>query len=167
MLSTILKLIIHSINYIINNIMKKNILTKKSNIENIEEIASFLRDIVKDGNLIIMKGNLGFGKTTFARIFAKLLKSEDIVSSPSFTLINEYDIILKNEETILRHVDLYRLSSKEELDNIGFKDKIKENGITMIEWGDKFESYFDKPYYEIEIEMTEEDSRLYRINLIS
>ena len=147
--------------------MKKNILTKKSNIENIEEIASFLRDIVKDGDLIIMKGNLGFGKTTFARIFAKLLKSEDIVSSPSFTLINEYDIILKNEETILRHVDLYRLSSKEELDNIGFKDKIKENGITMIEWGAKFESYFDKPYYEIEIEMTEEDSRLYRINLIS
>ena len=47
-----------------------------------------------------MKGNLGFGKTTFVRIFAKLLKSKDIISSPSFTLINEYDIILKNEEII-------------------------------------------------------------------
>ena len=103
--------------------MKKNIFTKKSNIENIEEIASFLC---------------------------------------------EYDIILKNEETILRHVDLYRLSSEDELNNIGFKDKIKERGITMIEWGDKFESYFDKPYYELEIEMikNEENSRLYRINLI-
>ena len=136
--------------------MKENILTKKSNIENINEIASFLRDIIKNGDLIIMKGNLGFGKTTFARIFAKALKSEDIISSPSFTLINEYDIILKGGETILRHVDLYRLSSEEELDNIGFKDKIKESGITMIEWGDKFENYFDKPYYELEIEMTEE-----------
>ena len=144
--------------------MKKNIFTKKSNIENIEEIASFLCDILKNGDLIIMKGNLGFGKTTFVRIFAKLLKSDDIVSSPSFTLINEYDIILKNEETILRHVDLYRLSSEDELNNIGFK----ERGITMIEWGDKFESYFDKPYYELEIEMleNEEKSRLYRINLI-
>ena len=111
---------------------------------------------------------MGFGKTTVVRIFAKLLKSNDIVSSPSFTLINEYDIILKNEETILRHVDLYRLSSEDELNNIGFKDKIKERGITMIEWGDKFESYFDKPYYELEIEMieNEENSRLYRINLI-
>lgn len=149
--------------------MKKNILTKKSNIENIEEIAAFLRDIIKDGDLIIMKGNLGFGKTTFVRIFAKLLESKDIISSPSFTLINEYDIILKNEETILRHVDLYRLSYEEELDNIGFKDKIKESGITMIEWGDKFENYFDKPYYELEIEMleAEENCRLYRINLIS
>ena len=147
--------------------MKKNILTKKSNIENIKEIASFLRDIVKDGDLIIMKGNLGFGKTTFVRIFAKLLKSDDIVSSPSFTLINEYDIILNGEKMILRHVDLYRLSSEDELNNIGFKDKIKESGIAMIEWGDKFENYFDKPYYELEIEMTEEDSRLYRINLIS
>lgn len=147
--------------------MKENILNKKSDIENIEYIAKFLCDIIKDGDLIIMKGNLGFGKTTFVRIFARLLKSEDIISSPSFTLINEYDIILTGKETILRHVDLYRLSSEEELDNIGFKDKIKENGITMIEWGDKFESYFDKPYYELEIEMIEESCRLYRINLIS
>lgn len=147
--------------------MKENILNKKSDIENIEYIAKFLCDIIKDGDLIIMKGNLGFGKTTFVRIFARLLKSEDIISSPSFTLINEYDIILTGEETVLRHVDLYRLSSEEELDNIGFKDKIKENGITMIEWGDKFESYFDKPYYELEIEMIEENCRLYRINLIS
>lgn len=147
--------------------MKENILNKKSDIENIEYIAKFLCDIIKDGDLIIMKGNLGFGKTTFVRIFARLLKSEDIISSPSFTLINEYDIILTGEEMVLRHVDLYRLSSEEELDNIGFKDKIKENGITMIEWGDKFENYFDKPYYELEIEMIEENCRLYRINLIS
>lgn len=147
--------------------MKENILNKKSDIENIEYIAKFLCDIIKDGDLIIMKGNLGFGKTTFVRIFARLLKSEDIISSPSFTLINEYDIILTGEKMVLRHVDLYRLSSEEELDNIGFKDKIKENGITMIEWGDKFENYFDKPYYELEIEMIEENCRLYRINLIS
>lgn len=147
--------------------MKENILNKKSDIENIGYIAKFLCDIIKDGDLIIMKGNLGFGKTTFVRIFARLLKSEDIISSPSFTLINEYDIILTGEEMVLRHVDLYRLSSEEELDNIGFKDKIKENGITMIEWGDKFENYFDKPYYELEIEMIEENCRLYRINLIS
>lgn len=147
--------------------MKENILNKKSNIENIEYIAQFLCNIIKDGDLMIMKGNLGFGKTTFVRIFAKLLKSEDIISSPSFTLINEYDIILAGKKTILRHVDLYRLSSEDELNDIGFKDKIKENGITMIEWGDKFESYFDKPYYELEIEMIEDNSRLYRINLIS
>lgn len=147
--------------------MKENILNKKSNIENIEYIAKFLCNIIKDGDLIIMKGNLGFGKTTFVRIFAKLLKSEDIISSPSFTLINEYDIILAGKKTILRHVDLYRLSSEDELNDIGFKDKIKENGITMIEWGDKFENYFDKPYYELEIEMIEDNSRLYRINLIS
>lgn len=147
--------------------MKENILNKKSNIENIEYIAKFLCNIIKDGDLMIMKGNLGFGKTTFVRIFAKLLKSEDIISSPSFTLINEYDIILAGKKTILRHVDLYRLSSEDELNDIGFKDKIKENGITMIEWGDKFENYFDKPYYELEIEMIEDNSRLYRINLIS
>lgn len=149
--------------------MKKEILKENKNIsiDNIEDVAAYLKSILKDGDIIIMEGNLGFGKTTFVRILSRLLESEDIVSSPSFTLINEYDIILNGKESILRHVDLYRLDSKEELDNIGFKDKIRENGITMIEWGDKFQDYFEAPYYLFEIYMQEENSRSYRISLIS
>ena len=149
--------------------MKKEILKEEKNIslDDIKNIAEYLKSILKDGDIIIMDGNLGFGKTTFVRILSRLMESEDIVSSPSFTLINEYDIILNGEESILRHVDLYRLDSKEELDNIGFKDKIRENGITMIEWGDKFKDYFEPPYYVFEICREEEDSRLYRISLVS
>ena len=149
--------------------MKKEILKEEENIsiDNIETIASFFKSILKNGDIVIMEGNLGFGKTTFVRILSRLLESEDIVSSPSFTLINEYDIMLDEKESILRHVDLYRLDSKEELDDIGFKDKIRENGITLIEWGNKFKDYYESPYYLLEIEMKEENSRLYRISLIS
>lgn len=149
--------------------MKKEVIKEENNIsiENIETIAEFFAGILKDGDIIIMEGNLGFGKTTFVRVLSRFLESDDIVSSPSFTLINEYDIMLKGRESILRHVDLYRLENEEELDNIGFKDKIRENGITMIEWGSKFIDYFDKPYYLFEIEMKEENNRLYRISLIS
>ncbi|WP_300369063.1 tRNA (adenosine(37)-N6)-threonylcarbamoyltransferase complex ATPase subunit type 1 TsaE [Brachyspira sp.] len=149
--------------------MKKDILKEEKdiNLENINHIAKYLKGILKDGDLVIMEGNLGFGKTTFIRILSRLMKSEDIVSSPSFTLINEYDIILNGKESILRHVDLYRLEDKDELDDIGFKDKIRENGITMIEWGNKFIDYFETPYYLFEIEMKEENNRLYRISLIS
>lgn len=149
--------------------MKKEILKEEENIniDNIESIASFFKSILKNGDIVIMEGNLGFGKTTFVRILSRLLESEDIVSSPSFTLINEYDIILEGKESILRHVDLYRLDNREELDDIGFKDKIRENGITLIEWGNKFKDYFEAPYYLFEIEMKEENSRLYRISLIS
>ena len=149
--------------------MKKEVLKEESDISiyGIEIVAEFLKSILKNGDIIIMEGNLGFGKTTFVRILSRLLESEDIVSSPSFTLINEYDIMLNGEESVLRHVDLYRLNSKEELDDIGFKDKIKENGITMIEWGNNFKDYFETPYYLFEIEMKEENSRLYRISLIS
>ena len=149
--------------------MKKEILKEEENIDinSIENIAEYLKSILKDGDIVIMEGNLGFGKTTFVRILSRLLESYNIVSSPSFTLINEYDIILNGKESILRHVDLYRLDSKEELDDIGFKDKIKENGITIIEWGNKFIDYFETPYYLFEIEMKEENSRLYRISLIS
>ena len=149
--------------------MKKEIIKEEKDIslENIEKVAEFFKDVLKDGDVVIMEGNLGFGKTTFVRILSILMESEDIVSSPSFTLINEYDIILNGEESILRHVDLYRLEKKEELDDIGFKDKIRENGITMIEWGNKFIDYFEAPYYLFEIEMNEENNRLYRISLIS
>lgn len=149
--------------------MKKEILKEEKdiNIENIETVALYLKSILKDGDIVIMDGNLGFGKTTFVRIFSRLMDSEDIVSSPSFTLINEYDIILNGKESILRHVDLYRLESEDELDSIGFKDKIRENGITMIEWGSKFIDYFEAPYYLFEIEMQEENNRLYRISLVS
>ena len=98
--------------------MKKEIIKEEKNInlEDIEKIAEFFKGILKDGNIVIMEGNLGFGKTTFVRILSRLMESEDIVSSPSFTLINEYDIILNGEESILRHVDLYRLEKKEELE---------------------------------------------------
>ncbi|AUJ48583.1 tRNA (adenosine(37)-N6)-threonylcarbamoyltransferase complex ATPase subunit type 1 TsaE [Brachyspira hyodysenteriae] len=149
--------------------MKKEIIKEEKNIslDDIEKVAEFFKDILKDGDVVIMEGNLGFGKTTFVRILSRLMESEDIVSSPSFTLINEYDIILNGEESILRHVDLYRLEKEDELDDIGFKDKIRENGITMIEWGNKFKYYFDAPYYLFEIEMYEENNRLYRISLIS
>ncbi|KLI15432.1 tRNA (adenosine(37)-N6)-threonylcarbamoyltransferase complex ATPase subunit type 1 TsaE [Brachyspira hyodysenteriae] len=149
--------------------MKKEIIKEEKNIslDDIEKVAEFFKDILKDGDVVIMEGNLGFGKTTFVRILSRLMESEDIVSSPSFTLINEYDIILNGEESILRHVDLYRLEKEDELDDIGFKDKIRENGITMIEWGNKFKDYFEAPYYLFEIEMYEENNRLYRISLIS
>ncbi|KLI36292.1 nucleotide-binding protein [Brachyspira hyodysenteriae] len=149
--------------------MKKEIIKEEKNIslDDIEKIAEFFKSVLKDGDIVIMEGNLGFGKTTFVRILSRLMESEDIVSSPSFTLINEYDIILNGEESILRHVDLYRLEKEDELDDIGFKDKIRENGITMIEWGNKFKDYFEASYYLFEIEMYEENNRLYRISLIS
>lgn len=149
--------------------MKKEIIKEEKNIslDDIEKIAEFFKSVLKDGDIVIMEGNLGFGKTTFVRILSRLMESEDIVSSPSFTLISEYDIILNGEESILRHVDLYRLEKEDELDDIGFKDKIRENGITMIEWGNKFKDYFEAPYYLFEIEMYEENNRLYRISLIS
>ena len=148
--------------------MKKKILKEEKNItiDGVENIAKYMKSILKDGDIIVMQGNLGFGKTTFVRTLSKILGSKNIVSSPSFTLINEYDIILNNIESILKHIDLYRINSIDELDNIGFRDKIKEEGITIIEWGDKFIDYFESPYYLFEIEMLDENSRLYRISLI-
>ncbi|WP_295162285.1 tRNA (adenosine(37)-N6)-threonylcarbamoyltransferase complex ATPase subunit type 1 TsaE [uncultured Brachyspira sp.] len=149
--------------------MKKEIIKEEKNIneENIEIVAEYLKSIIKNRDIIIMEGNLGFGKTTFVRILSKLLESGDIISSPSFTLINEYNIMLNGKESILRHTDLYRLNTIEELDDIGFNDKIRENGITIIEWGNKFIEYFEAPYYLLEIEMYEENNRLYRISIIS
>lgn len=135
-------------------------------IKEIDIFASYISNLLKNRDVFILKGNLGFGKTTLVRAILKFLDSSDIVTSPSFTLINEYNIILDGAFSVLRHIDLYRLSYKDELDAIGFDEIIYGNGISMIEWGDKFIEVFDFPHYIIEIEMINENVRLYRLNIV-
>lgn len=132
-------------------------------IKSIDIFSSYLKSIIKNGDIIIMEGGLGYGKTTLIRNLVKLLDSSDIVTSPSFTLINEYNICLNGVQSVLRHIDLYRLSSYDDLDNIGLMDIISSDGISAIEWGDKFIKSFNPPYYILEIEMKEESTRLYRL----
>jgi tRNA threonylcarbamoyladenosine biosynthesis protein TsaE len=106
-----------------------------------------LSSILKAGDILLLSGELGGGKTTFVSGIASGLKFNKDVSSPSFTIINEYlDGRLK-----LVHIDLYRIDGEAEFENAGIDRYISEkSGIVCIEWGEKLEKSIVEDYLKIE-----------------
>ena len=110
---------------------------------------------IKGSKIILLSGDLGAGKTTFTKGFAKGLGIEEIVTSPTFTLLNEY-----NSNPKLYHFDMYRLSSKEEAYELGFQDYFNKNdGIIIVEWPENVNGLIPKPYTLIDFKKTSNNSR--------
>ncbi|MEA2030747.1 MAG: tRNA (adenosine(37)-N6)-threonylcarbamoyltransferase complex ATPase subunit type 1 TsaE [candidate division Zixibacteria bacterium] len=100
----------------------------------------------KSGDVIVLTGTLGAGKTVFVRGLARALQiDEDIVNSPSFTIINEYP----GGKSPLYHFDLYRLDNASELDELGWDDYLQRGGIMVVEWGEKGGDWLPFPYYRV------------------
>ena len=99
-----------------------------------KSVAEKLSKTIKQGDVILLSGNLGVGKTTFVKYIInslqknnKLKKSE--VPSPTFNIIHEYQI----NKILIKHYDLYRIQNKTELNNLGIRENL-ENQITFVEW---------------------------------
>ena len=101
--------------------------------EDLEEVAEYLIDKSREIPLIILKGDLGAGKTTLTKIMCKLLNVKDEVTSPTFSLINHY---LTEQGKNIYHFDLYRVEDLEEVLDIGFDEYIESNDLCIIEWPD-------------------------------
>ena len=100
-------------------------------------------------NILILKGNLGAGKTTFTQFLLKNLESEDEVSSPTYAIVNEYH----TPKGTVFHFDLYRMKSIEEVYDIGMEEYLDNAFLCIIEWPEIYEEdlkYF--PHHEITIE---------------
>ena len=111
---------------------------------------------LRGGELLILEGDLGMGKTVFARgIAAGLGIAQEEVRSPSFTLVHEYE----NGKFPLFHVDLYRLESVEEMEGLGLDDLTEAGGVVMIEWGDKLPPWFRRGALTIRFHDLGEGSR--------
>jgi tRNA threonylcarbamoyladenosine biosynthesis protein TsaE len=111
---------------------------------------------LKGGELILLEGELGIGKTVFARgIAAGLGIPPDEVSSPSFTLVQEYSGGRLN----MFHVDLYRLSSAEDLSTLGLEDILSSGGVVVVEWGEKLTPYYCANAVTVRLHDVGEDSR--------
>ncbi len=114
--------------------------------------------VLQKGDVVILNGDLGAGKTHFVKGLAKGLDSKDLVTSPTFTLLNIYD----GGRLIINHFDMYRLSSAEEACELGFEeyfDKATMNGVSVVEWPEQVDGLIKAPYYEIEIKKTENENQ--------
>lgn len=121
------------------------------------EFANNLASLLKNGDIIVLSGDLGSGKTKFTQGVLKHFGLEDEISSPTFTIVNEYH----KDETNIYHFDVYRLADSDEFYAIG-GDEYLNNGICIIEWGEIIEDILPNDYIKITFNKDEENEN-YRI----
>jgi len=107
---------------------------------------------------------LGAGKTCFTRGIARALGITGNITSPTYTIVCEYNTYLGGETVPLYHIDAYRLSGDEDFDNTGAGELIGR-GITVIEWSERIPRSIPKDAVTVEIEITGPESRLLRMNI--
>lgn len=116
-----------------------------SEIDTVQIAITFSMKFLKGGDLVALYGELGTGKTKFVQGLCKGLGFSGTVSSPSFTIINEYSSSLFK----IFHFDFYRVSSLAEIFDIGFEDYIYSKGICIIEWAEKAKDLLPPNRYDI------------------
>ena len=119
-----------------------------------EAVGAALGRILQPGTVLAYRGDLGAGKTAFTRGLAKGLGCGDIVTSPTYTIVNEY----LGGRCPLFHFDMYRLGSEDELFDIGWEDYLERGGVCAVEWSENVADAMEDPVY-ITIEKLGEDSR--------
>lgn len=93
---------------------------------------------LQQGDVVALNGDLGAGKTEFIKGICNYFEVNELVTSPTFTIMNQYSGEDHGQEISIYHIDLYRIQKKEELDEIGFRDCICSNkAIKLVEWADK------------------------------
>ncbi len=119
-----------------------------------EALGAALGRIIPAGTVIAYRGDLGAGKTAFTRGLARGLGYGEAVTSPTYTIVNEY----LGGRLPLFHFDMYRLSSADDLWDIGWEDYLERNGVCAVEWSENVAQAMEQPLL-ITIEKTGEESR--------
>ena len=128
--------------------MKHKLIFEKE-VNDLGDTRDFTEEAVKlfkSGDTVLLYGNLGSGKTLITKYFVALLGSEAEVSSPTFSIINQYDGVPG-----INHIDLYRLKDQSELSNLGLEDFWNSSSINFIEWPERIEDHISWPHFRIKI----------------
>jgi len=120
-----------------------------------------LRELLAPPKLVLLRGDLGAGKTTLVKGIAAAFEAaaEEDVTSPTFTLVHEY----RGPRVNVYHIDLYRIDTQRELDTLALDDLRSDNSVLLIEWGEKFPRFVLERDVEIVLERESENERRIRI----
>lgn len=128
-----------------------------ASVEETIRIGEKLGSLVKSGDIICLTGELGTGKTHFTKGFARGLNIEDYITSPTFTIVNEYEGRLK-----LNHFDVYRIEDPDEVNAIGFDEYIFGEAVSIIEWANFIEELIPEECIKINIKKLPKEGDNYR-----
>ena len=123
------------------------------NQQQTEQIAYEYAKTLSKGDVVLLQGEMGAGKTTFVKGLAKGLGIEDEVTSPTYAYMNDYD-------GVLYHYDCYRLSSGEDAEALGLTDYFYAGGICVIEWSQNISSVLPKNCKTVQILKTNEGRKI-------
>jgi len=145
--------------------MTREVTTREITTHSAEETIAFgrtLYELLAPPKLVLLRGELGTGKTTLVKGIAEAFQaaSEEDVTSPTFTLVHEY----RGPRANLYHVDLYRVDTQRELETLGLDELVAPNSILLVEWGEKFARFERERDVEIALERMGENDRRIRIS---
>ena len=145
---------------------KKHEFTTQSGADTVE-VGRKLANLLKPPQLLLLRGDLGTGKTTLVKGIAQALDAAepDEVTSPTFTLLHEYDGTLHGKPVKLYHIDVYRLEGERQLETLGLDELLTPDALLLVEWGDKFKSIRKKSTGEIAITSAGGDARKITVTL--
>ena len=122
--------------------------------EETEAVGAALGRVLTPGSVVAYRGDLGAGKTAFTRGLARGLGCTDTVTSPTYTIVNEY----LSGRIPLFHFDMYRLRSSDDLWDIGWEDYLERGGVCAVEWSENVAEAMENPI-TVTIEKLGEDTR--------
>lgn len=134
-----------------------NMIYEATTLDATKEIAQDFAKTLKTGDVVCMYGDLGAGKTEFVRAMAQEFGITDYITSPTFTIVNEYKGTLD-----LYHFDVYRIADSDEMYEIGYDEYIDGDGICVIEWAELIEDILPPHRYNVTINKDLANGESYR-----
>jgi len=128
------------------------IFARTTSAEETKALAAALAELARPGDLLLLAGDLGAGKTAFTQGYGAALGVDDLITSPTYTLVHNYEGRLE-----LNHLDVYRLEALAEVLDHGVPEMLDEGGVTVIEWGDSVSPALPADYLEVRFSFTEGD----------
>jgi tRNA threonylcarbamoyladenosine biosynthesis protein TsaE len=124
-----------------------------------EEFAELLRP----GDIVLLSGILGAGKTTFTQGVARGLGVSDRVTSPTFTMVRQHECVNERGIATLHHADVYRAGSLSEIDDLALGELVEESAVALVEWGDVAAPLFGCDVISVDFSIDEHDVRTLKV----
>jgi len=115
--------------------------------------------VLRSGDIVLLSGSLGAGKTTFVKGVAKGLGVGERITSPTFTMVREHRCANDQGIETLQHCDVYRVTSLAEVVDLGLGELVEENGVALVEWGELASTVFGRDVLTVDFVLDDDDGR--------